>query len=438
MQQLDSTETSYIELDAPGKPQHISAILLYDQAELAHKPFQYREVLDAFARNLHKSACFHRRLQRVPLDLDYPYWVADDNFDLDYHVRHIALPQPGDWSQLRRIAAKLHATPLDMSRPLWEAYVVDGTQQLSGSKPDAFAILLKIHYSALRNDSWAALIGSLHQDAPDRSAKRQSSQHQQERVPTKLQMLAGAYFRHVRHPSGLLEHARRRYPEHFARFQYGVRRPRQGEAQDRKKPATRFNEPISGERVIGLLQIPEQVLRDISAAIDGITPRDALVSIIGGALRQYLLEKNELPEVSLTLQMGASGQKPRPGIENRDNTPLSLETHLSDPLVRLRTIAAAGAGYSTRTIDDSEPAATTFWTAPIDSSARTQPDESVFGMQQTDIRSARPKPTPSFGRSRSPRMDRTSPFLTTRASSRYMNSIEHPASYILKTNSRRS
>lgn len=64
---------------------------------------------------------FRRKLQRVPLELDYPYWVEDENFDLEYHVRHIALPKPGDWRQFCIQVSRIHARPLDLNRPLWRS-----------------------------------------------------------------------------------------------------------------------------------------------------------------------------------------------------------------------------------------------------------------------------------------------------------------------------
>ena len=74
---------------------------------------------------------FRRKLQRVPLELDYPYWVEDENFDLEYHVRHIALPKPGDWRQFCIQASRIHARPLDLNRPLWEIYVIEGLDSLA-------------------------------------------------------------------------------------------------------------------------------------------------------------------------------------------------------------------------------------------------------------------------------------------------------------------
>ena len=91
---------------------------------------------------LSRSPLFRRRLQRVPLALDHPYWVDDEHFDLEYHVRHIALPKPGDWRQFCIQAARIHARPLDMSRPLWEIYVVEGLDSLLELPAGSFALQL--------------------------------------------------------------------------------------------------------------------------------------------------------------------------------------------------------------------------------------------------------------------------------------------------------
>ena len=81
------------------------------------------------------SRSFRERLVRVPFDLDHPYWIEDPDFDLEFHVRHIALPQPGDWRQLCIQVARLHSRPLDLDRPLWEMYVIEGLDNVEGVPP---------------------------------------------------------------------------------------------------------------------------------------------------------------------------------------------------------------------------------------------------------------------------------------------------------------
>ena len=90
-----------------------------------------------------------RKLVRVPLELDYPYWVEDEHFDLEYHMRHGRLPEPGDWRQFCIHMSRYHSRPLDMSKPLWEIYVVEGLDNIEGLPPGCYAVAIKVHHAAV-------------------------------------------------------------------------------------------------------------------------------------------------------------------------------------------------------------------------------------------------------------------------------------------------
>ena len=90
-----------------------------------------------------------QKLVRVPLGLDHPYWVDDPDFDLEYHVRHIALPKPGDWRQLMIQVARLHSRPLDREHPLWEAYIIEGLHNVPGVPAGSFALYTKMHHALM-------------------------------------------------------------------------------------------------------------------------------------------------------------------------------------------------------------------------------------------------------------------------------------------------
>jgi diacylglycerol O-acyltransferase len=114
-----------------------------------------------------RSPVFRQKLLRVPLDLDYPYWVEDESFDIEYHVRHIALPKPGDWRQFCIQASRIHARPLDLNRPLWEMYVIEGLDSFLDLPVGSFAVLLKIHHSAIDVSRRNEITALLHDVSPD-------------------------------------------------------------------------------------------------------------------------------------------------------------------------------------------------------------------------------------------------------------------------------
>ncbi|MGL4564318.1 MAG: wax ester/triacylglycerol synthase domain-containing protein, partial [Halioglobus sp.] len=162
MQKLSEMDSSFLQQETARTPMHISPVLIYDQSARRDHPVRFDEILTTFERNLHKSAIFRRKLAGGAFGLDTPYWVEDPDFDLEFHVRQIALPQPGDWRQLCVQLARLHARGLDMRRPLWEAYVIEGLNKVEGLPEHSFAIMLKVHHSAIDGISGAEIVTAIH------------------------------------------------------------------------------------------------------------------------------------------------------------------------------------------------------------------------------------------------------------------------------------
>lgn len=111
MEQLTEMDYSFVQMESNRTPLHITPVMFYDQSTAPGGKVRFRDILRVFERNLHKSAVFRRKLSDHTFGLDTPYWVEDGDFDLEFHVRHIALPQPGDWRQLCILMARLHARP---------------------------------------------------------------------------------------------------------------------------------------------------------------------------------------------------------------------------------------------------------------------------------------------------------------------------------------
>ena len=162
MQQLSAQDASFIYSETPSAHMHVATLSFYDQSTVAGGRVLFRDILSNIERRLHLAKCFRRKLVEVPGDTDYPYWIEDRDFDLEYHVRHVALPPPGDWRQFCRQAARLHSYPLDRSKPLWELTVISGLRAIDGIPPGAFGLLLKIHHAAIDGASGAALTEVLH------------------------------------------------------------------------------------------------------------------------------------------------------------------------------------------------------------------------------------------------------------------------------------
>ena len=161
MQQLSGQDAMFIHSELPGLPQHIGGISIYDQSTAPGGNVRFKQILAMLEARVHLSPIFRRKLVTVPLGLGQPYWADDPDFDLEYHVRHIALPKPGDWRQLCILAARLHATPLSRDKPLWEIYIIEGLDAVEGLPKNCFAMLMKVHHAAMDGATGAQFLQTL-------------------------------------------------------------------------------------------------------------------------------------------------------------------------------------------------------------------------------------------------------------------------------------
>jgi WS/DGAT/MGAT family acyltransferase len=297
MQQLTGLDASFIYAETARSPMHIAPLLIYDVSTAPNGFVRFKDILRTFEERLDRSPIFRRRLASVPLNLDHPYWVDDDHFDLEFHVRHIALPKPGDWRQLCIQIARLHARPLDRSRPLWEAYVIEGLDNVAGLPEGCFALFIKIHHACIDGVSGVQIVNAIHDltpEPPPAAAKRKA--RPTEAAPGNLELLWNAYRANLRSPQKIA----RLIGEGIPAWQ----RVRTGEKEHRfhslgEKERTRFNAAISPNRVFGAAVYDLEEIRAIKAAVEGATVNDVILAIVGGALREYLASKGELPAKSL-------------------------------------------------------------------------------------------------------------------------------------------
>src|SRR5439155_11940027 len=138
MHQLTGHDASFLYLETPNAPMHGGGISIYDPSTAPGGFVTHKGILEFIESRLGMARAFRQRLVRVPMDVDHPYWIEDPDFDLEYHVRHIALPKPGDWRQLCILCARITARPLDLNRPLWEMYIIEGLDNVEAVPPGSY------------------------------------------------------------------------------------------------------------------------------------------------------------------------------------------------------------------------------------------------------------------------------------------------------------
>src|SRR3954449_9646520 len=161
MRQLTSLDAQFLALESPRQTGHVGGLAMVDPSTRVDRTFDCAAIKSLLRERLPLLPPFRWKLTEVPLGLDYPYWVDDEAFDLDFHVREIALPRPGSDKQLADQVARIMSRPLDRTRPLWEVYVIQG---LEGGPT---AMLTKIHHAVIDGMSGAEIMGLLLDLAPE-------------------------------------------------------------------------------------------------------------------------------------------------------------------------------------------------------------------------------------------------------------------------------
>ena len=185
MQQLSSVDAQFLALEDGRNHAHVSTLAIYDQSTAPGGKLTLEAISELIADRLHLLPPFRWRLAEVPLGIDYPYWVDDTEFDLDFHIRELALPAPGDERMLTEQVARLVSRPLDRSHPLWELYLIHGLAD------DRVAVLTKFHHAAVDGASGAEILGILLDTEPGRPRPEAEPGRRPrgDEMPSQLQML---------------------------------------------------------------------------------------------------------------------------------------------------------------------------------------------------------------------------------------------------------
>ncbi|MFN8948163.1 MAG: WS/DGAT/MGAT family O-acyltransferase [Alphaproteobacteria bacterium] len=339
MEQLSGLDSAFLYLETPRTPMHIGAIAIYDPSTAPNAFVRFKDILGFIEQRLHLAKSFRRKLANVPMSLDYPYWIDDPDFDLEYHVRHIALPQPGDWRQLCIQAARLHSRPLDLSKPLWEFTVIEGLNNVPGVPKGSYAIVSKVHHAAIDGVSGVDITNALHSLDPAGNVAPPDKPWIPERTPTSAELLVRAQLNVLNTPLRLARTVTNSAPG-LARMAGDLVRGRVRTTIG-SVPRTRFNGSVAMNRVVDGRNFSLAEIKEIRTRLPGATVNDVIVTVIGGAMRRYLKTANELPRESLVcmapISVRAPGEKNTLGNQVSAMT-IPIGTHIADPFGRLQYV----------------------------------------------------------------------------------------------------
>ena len=346
MQQLSGQDASFVYTETLNAPMHVGVAMIYDPGG---RKVTYKGILAMLETRLHVAPMLRRRLVRVPMDVDHPYWVEDANFDLEFHVRHIALPAPGDWRQFAIQCARLMARPLDLNRPPWEMWVIEGLDDIEGLPPGSFAYLTKVHHAAIDGISGVALITAINDLAPEADVPPPTETWTPEPVPPPWELLARASVNNAMAPLKMAQNFAQSLPDLARRFAPRLPGPAAALAPGSASPTvprTRFNGTVTAHRVVAGCKFPLRDFKQAKSAVSGATVNDTVLTVVGGAMRRYLEAKGELPGESLVTMCPVSvrNEDEKESLGNRVSAMMvSLCTTIADPLERLAAVHKSAA-----------------------------------------------------------------------------------------------
>jgi diacylglycerol O-acyltransferase / wax synthase len=310
MYQLSMTDAFMLAAENERQTLQVGSLSILAPPADGEAPVTRQVLRDLVARRIHLAPALCRKLLRVPLGLDHPYWVDDPVLDIDYHVRDLALTPPGSDRQLAEKVAQIISQPLDHSRPLWELHLIHG---LEGGRS---AVLFKLHHASVDGISALELHEMLFDRGPEGREVLPSIAASGERVPSKWAMLgrglASLPGQVVRAVYGGLRSLP--YLDQLMPFRvtpgFGTvsratrrlaRRLRIGgegmllEGEDLRVPRTMFDRPITPHRRWAFARVPLDEAKRVKRHF-GVTLNDVVVATIAGAVREWLQELDELPD----------------------------------------------------------------------------------------------------------------------------------------------
>jgi WS/DGAT/MGAT family acyltransferase len=366
MQQLSGMDASFLNMEGPTTFGHVSSLTIYDPST-APGGAGYETTLALLRERMDQLAPFRRRLVEVPLGLDLPYWIDDPDFDLDFHVRHHAVPPPGDDHQLADVVSRIIARPLDRSRPLWELYVIEG---LRGGR---IAQLTKVHHATIDGASGAEMLTRLLDRDPAARPTADLATWPTEPIPSDEALLRRTALAYLRRPEkfvrlnvrmvrqlanssgsagvrSLADLAAQPLPGPLGdllrrrlRAGYGTEVDRPPALPPTRAPKTPWNHTITPHRRFAFTTIPLADAKRVKTAL-GTTFNDVVLALCAGTLRRYLESHGALPEEPLIAMVPVSirtGDEADP-YSNRVSLMLAnLATDEPDPVDRLIKIQAS-------------------------------------------------------------------------------------------------
>ena len=335
---LSALDASFLAQEGANSHMHVGAVMIFEGP-----PPAYDDFVDQIRGRLHLVPRYRQKLAVPPLETGRPLWIDDRNFNLEYHVRHTALPKPGSEEQLRALAARVHSQRLDRSKPLWECWLVQGLER------NRFALIFKTHHALVDGVSGVDLATVLF----DLSPVPPESVHEGEpwapqAEPTTVEMAARGIKGLLKAPVQLATRAAlaatkptealeatRTAVEGLGEVAWATLNP---------APPTPLNVEIGPHRRFVFVRNELADFKKVKDAFGG-TVNDVVLTVVAGALRQWLISRGvrtEGLELRALVPVSIRTQDEHHQLGNRIAAMRGpIPVYVEDPVARLRVVRAA-------------------------------------------------------------------------------------------------
>ena len=341
---MDPTSTGFLFAENRNQPMHVGGLQLFRKPEGAGRNF-LKDMYEGMITYDQPSPLFLKRPHRSLSTAGQWFWTEDDQFDIEYHVRHSALPKPGRIRELLELCGRLHSTRLALERPLWEIHVIEGLRD------GRVAMYSKMHHALIDGVSSMRLIQSVLSEDPDQRdmaptwadehASRRSRDQEQGHDHDPENTTAGLPLGALRTALAIGAEAAGLPAALVRTLSRGVRN--ETSALSLYAPRTIINKRITGSRRFAAEDWPIERLRAIGKA-SGTTLNDVVLAMCSGAMRTYLDELGELPDASLVamVPVGLKAKSSQSASASGGNAVgavmVRLGTDQADPAARLQGI----------------------------------------------------------------------------------------------------
>jgi WS/DGAT/MGAT family acyltransferase len=327
MERLSGLDSTFLYLETPTQLLHVCGLIVLDVSTI---PGGYD--FDSFKSELTARAegmpVFRRKLHDSVLNLDHPVWVDDPDFDIDRHVHRIAVPGAGGRKELSDLCGHIAGQQMDRTIPLWEMWVIEG------SADGTVAIMSKMHHANVDGVTGASMMAQLCGLAPDAPRPEVDPDQRTAGDADTLDLAVSGLLGFVSRPLQLA----RALPSGIALLPKWITRARRGEAMPAPftAPRTSLNGALTGHRNIAYTQLDLAKVKLVKDAF-GVKVNDVVLAMVGGALRRYLSDRDELPDTSLVAMVPVSVHETsdRPGTNQISGMFTQLGTQIGDPVARL-------------------------------------------------------------------------------------------------------